>query len=319
MSLLLLNALSYNTAGCQKEPQEAYSWRQGKQGSYFSPCKEERVERKVGKGKKKENPYEYKLWPPPTFPIKNLFHILHWFISFFENLDLNLHPNFPDAFWIVTECLTHKSVIQELNFLFLELFKLTRLGSIPLTWRSCSSIHCVLLTKDVEPSNCFTFVIDAWAGFLFVTKHIKEKACNWNRLNVSGTWRLVHFNSSWFAGVFSIMSHKANTSLILKGHSRTHALFWITYWKPRSRMMVRYPTSIILLKIRYILGIISLSWQYPGKKRTKTKVLHLLFYNHLTVLFSPHCLAEVSHTQPQLISSWNSRKENTHIQKKVCV
>lgn len=46
---------------------------------------------------------------------------------------------------------------------------LTRLGSMPLTWRSCSSIHCDLRTNDVEPSNCLTFVMDACVGFLFVT------------------------------------------------------------------------------------------------------------------------------------------------------
>lgn len=45
----------------------------------------------------------------------------------------------------------------------------SRLGSIPLTWRSCSSIHCDLRTNDVEPSNCLTFVMDACVGFLFVT------------------------------------------------------------------------------------------------------------------------------------------------------
>lgn len=146
----------------------------------------------------------------PSFPLKSISHIpLSYF--FFENLHLNLYLIFPDDLWIVKECLIHNLVIEELNFHFLELFKLTRLGSIPLTWRSCSSIHCVLLTKDVEPSNCFTFVIDAWAGFLFVTEHIKEKTHNWSGLHVSGMCRLIHCISSWFAGVFSIMSHKVNT------------------------------------------------------------------------------------------------------------
>lgn len=46
---------------------------------------------------------------------------------------------------------------------------LTLLGSMPLTCRSWSSVHCDLLTKAEDPWNCFTFVRDTWAGFLFVT------------------------------------------------------------------------------------------------------------------------------------------------------
>lgn len=134
-----------------------------------------RESRKSRERQEEKTPYE--LWLPPIFPIKIYFtysiELFLFKLRAFENLHLNLYLIFPDAFWIVKECLIHKSVIKELNFHFLELFRLTRLGSIPLTWRSCSSIHCVLLTKDVEPSNCFTFVIEAWAGFLFVTEHIK--------------------------------------------------------------------------------------------------------------------------------------------------
>lgn len=119
------------------------------------------------------------------------------------------------------------------NFHLLELFKLTRLGSIPLTWRSCSSIHCVLLTKDVEPSNCFTFVIDAWAGFLFVTEHIKENKNNpWNGLSISGTCCLIHCICSWFAGIFSIMSQKVNTCHWLWQYKTS--LSWTSYWKAHS-------------------------------------------------------------------------------------
>lgn len=40
---------------------------------------------------------------------------------------------------------------------------------MPLTCRSWSSVHCDLLAKEVDPWNCFTFVRDTWAGFLFVT------------------------------------------------------------------------------------------------------------------------------------------------------
>lgn len=111
------------------------------------------------------------------------------------------------------ECQTHQSIIKEHNFHFPELFQLTRLGSIPLTWRSCSSIHCVLLTKDVEPSNCFTFVIDAWAGFLFVTEHIKEKTYNYG-LNVSGS--LYRQLVCWY--IFHNVPHKKYTALILTDH-----------------------------------------------------------------------------------------------------
>lgn len=47
--------------------------------------------------------------------------------------------------------------------------QITLLGSMPLTCRSWSSVHCDLLVKEEDPWNCFTLVRDTWAGFLFVT------------------------------------------------------------------------------------------------------------------------------------------------------
>lgn len=49
------------------------------------------------------------------------------------------------------------------------------LGSMPLTCRSCSSVHCDLLAKEEDPWNCFTLVRDTWAGLLFVTVEIKAQ------------------------------------------------------------------------------------------------------------------------------------------------
>lgn len=52
---------------------------------------------------------------------------------------------------------------------------LTLLGSMPFTCRSWSRLHWDLLTKEEEPSNCFTFVIEISVGFLLVTeKRVKE-------------------------------------------------------------------------------------------------------------------------------------------------
>lgn len=54
---------------------------------------------------------------------------------------------------------------------------LTLLESMPLTCRSCSIVHCDLLTKVDDPWNCFTFVMDTWDGFLFVTAE-RKKSCS---------------------------------------------------------------------------------------------------------------------------------------------
>lgn len=74
--------------------------------------------------------------------------------------------------------------------------KLTLLESMPLTCRSCSIVHCDLLTKAEDPWNCFTFVMDTWDGFLFVTakknKRQKSKLNNFSRhLNPSSIIRLI--------------------------------------------------------------------------------------------------------------------------------
>lgn len=58
----------------------------------------------------------------------------------------------------------------------------TLLGSMPLTCRNCSIVHCDLLTKAEDPWNCFTFVMDTFDGFLFVTvetKRIKDTRWTW--------------------------------------------------------------------------------------------------------------------------------------------
>lgn len=52
---------------------------------------------------------------------------------------------------------------------------LTLLESMPLTCRSCSIVHCDLLTKADDPWNCFTLVMDTWDGFLFVTAKKKKR------------------------------------------------------------------------------------------------------------------------------------------------
>lgn len=78
--------------------------------------------------------------------------------------------------------------------------KLTLLESIPLTCRSCSIVHCDLLTKADDPWNCLTLVMDTWDGFLFVTA--KERNNTWVLNNFSR-----HLNQSFvICAIFAVSS-----------------------------------------------------------------------------------------------------------------